>query len=77
MRNEMDTSDSLKRVRAAKKLVEEKMAREASDSTDEENTEPEIKPVPVAPVNPPPPKKKNGNTAVLINDDKKNKKFIR
>lgn len=70
----MAKRDSLKQVKEAQLLLQQRMSREANDSTEaEENTEHEIKQAP-APVAPLPPKKKTTSPATLINDEKKNKK---
>ena len=72
-RLEMAKRDSLKQIREAQLLIQQRMSREANDSSEaEENTEQEIKPA--APAAPLPPKKKTTPPAALINDDKKNKK---
>jgi penicillin-binding protein 2 len=73
-RLEMAKRDSLKQIKEAQLLLQQRMSREANDSSEaEENTEQEVKPVP-APAAPLPPKKKTTSPATLINDDKKNKK---
>jgi penicillin-binding protein 2 len=73
-RLEMAKRDSLKQIKEAQLLLQQRMSREANDSSEtEENTEQEVKPAP-APAVPLPPKKKTTSPATLINDDKKNKK---
>ena len=72
-RLEMAKRDSLNQIREAQLQIQQRMSREANDSSEaEENTEQEIKPA--APAAPLPPKKKTTPPAALINDDKKNKK---
>ena len=72
-RLEMAKRDSLKQIREAQLLIQQRMSREANDSSEaEENTEQEIKPA--APAAPLPHKNKTTPPAALINDDKKNKK---
>ena len=73
-RLEMAKRDSLRQVREAQLLLQQRMSREANDSSEaEENVEPETKPVAPAPATPLPPKKKTTSPAIL-NDEKKNKK---
>jgi hypothetical protein len=70
----MAKRDSLKQVREAQLLLQQRMSREANDSSEaEENVEPETKPAAPAPATPLPPKKKTTSPAIL-NDEKKNKK---
>jgi penicillin-binding protein 2 len=75
-RLEMAKRDSLKQIKEAQLLLQQRMSREANDSTEiEENTEQEVKPL--APAIPAPPKKKTNSPAALIIDDKKNKKIYK
>jgi len=75
MRMEMSKMDSLKRIKEAQFLLQQKLKEESDSSeTDEENIQPEIKQERPAPKNPAPPKRKNIIGALLITDDKKNKK---
>lgn len=78
MRLAMAKRDSLKQIKEAQLLLQQRISREDNDSADlEENAEPDTKPTPVKPVNPPLPKKKNDTPAILINNDKKNKNNYR
>ena len=77
MRREIAKRDSLKRVRENQQLLEQKLnKKEASDSIDDENLnpEPEPKKVPPPAKKTPAPKRKPDQTGALINDDKKTKK---
>ncbi len=73
MRAEMAKRDSMKQIKEAQLLLQQRMSKEASDSAElDENIEPEVKPAAPAPAAPQ--KKKTNSPAALINDDKKNKK---
>jgi len=75
MRAEMAKRDSLKQIKEAQILLQQRMSKEANDSTESDETiEPEAKPAVPAPAAPAPPKKKTNSPAALIIDDKKNKK---
>jgi len=77
-RVELAKRDSLKQIKEAHLLLQQRMSKEANDSAEnEENIEQETKPVPAAPAKPVPPKKKGNAQAILNDDDKKNKKNYR
>ncbi len=75
MRMEMAKRDSLKQLKEAQILLQQRMSREASDSVEAEgNFENETLPAPVKPAQPKAPVKKNASPALLNNEDKKIKK---
>lgn len=77
-RVELAKRDSLKQIKEAHLLLQQRMSKEANDSAEnEENIEQETKPVPAAPAKPVLPKKKGNAQAILNDDDKKNKKNYR
>ncbi len=75
MRMEMAKRDSLKQLKEAQILLQQRMSREASDSVEAEgNFENESAPIPVKPAQPKAPVKKNASPALLNNEDRKIKK---
>ena len=75
MRLKLQQLDSLKRIKEAQILLQQKL-KEADDETDTEQdiVQPEIKTVPVPAKKTPLPVKKTDPAATLISDEKKNKK---
>jgi penicillin-binding protein 2 len=75
MRLAMATRDSIKQVKEAQKRLQEKINKEAIDSTDDEEIAPEIKnTIPVKPVKDSSQKKKSTAVAAILNDEEKKKK---
>lgn len=75
MRLAMNKRDSLKQVKENQLLIQQRMSKEANDSTDnEEGSDQEIKPVTPKPAKDTVPKHKISNVAILNKDEKKYRK---
>lgn len=78
MRLAMNKRDSLKQVKENQLLIQQKMSKEAGDSTDnEEGSDQEIKPAVPKPSKDAVPKHKITSVAILNSDEKKNRKSAR
>ena len=79
MRLEMNKRDSLRQIKEAQLLMQQRMSKEAGDTLEnEDGTDQEIiKPVAPKPVKDAVPKTKNTSAAILVNDEKKHKKISR
>ena len=79
MRLEMNKRDSLRQIKEAQLLMQQRMSKEAGDTLEnEDGTDQEIiKPVAPKPAKDAVPKTKNTAAAILVNDEKKHKKISR
>ena len=77
-RLEIAKRDSLKLIKENLLLLQQKMSKEESDTTEnEQNSENELNPIPPPKKKVPLPIKKTESSAALVNDEKRNKKYSR
>jgi penicillin-binding protein 2 len=74
-RLEMAKRDSLKQIKEAQLLLQQKISKEATDSVENDEQEPELKPAPAPAKNQPMPKRKTDLAAAIPVEEKKYRKF--